>query len=188
MTLKAFRAVLFCAAALAPLAAQTPAPAAKPPASAPTKPAARASANTPANLGQLMKGTLYPASNVIFAAQDKNPADVAPAPDPSIAVNPLQSAYGKWEAIENGSLAIVEVANLLTIPGRKCANGREAPIRNPDWAKFVQGLRDAGMTAYKAAQAKDQDKIIDAAGTITEACAMCHDKYREKPSLADRCK
>jgi len=135
-----------------------------------------------------MKGILYPASNVIFAAQEQNPADVPPAKDPSTATNPLASSYGKWEAIENSALALTEAANLLTIPGRKCSNGRDVPLRNPDWAKFVQGLRNAGMTAYKAAQSKNQDNIVMAADTMTEACANCHDKYREKPTLADRCK
>jgi hypothetical protein len=141
-----------------------------------------------ANLLQLMRGTLYPASNVLFAAQNQNPADVPPAKDPSVATNPLESTYGKWEAVENSALAIVEVANLLTLPGRKCANGRDVPLKNPDWAKFVQGLREAGMTAYQAAQSKNQDKIVDAADVITTACANCHNKYRETPTLADRCK
>jgi cytochrome c553 len=81
-----------------------------------------------------------------------------------------------------------EAANLLTIPGRKCANGLPVPLQNPDWSKFVQGLRDAGMAVYKAAQTKNQDKIVDAADVMTTACANCHDKYREKPNLADRCK
>ena len=141
-----------------------------------------------ANLAQLMKGTLYPASNVIFAAQDQNPADVPRAKDPNMATDPLTSAYGKWEAVENSALAIAEVANLLTLPGRKCSNGRDVPLKNADWAKFVQDLRGAGMTAYAAAQAKNQDKIIDAASVMTTACANCHDKYREKANLADRCK
>jgi cytochrome c556 len=52
----------------------------------------------------------------------------------------------------------------------------------------VQGLRDAGTTAYKAAQSKNTDNILTAADAITEACANCHNKYREKPNLADRCK
>ncbi|HEV2199591.1 MAG TPA: hypothetical protein VGR73_07210 [Bryobacteraceae bacterium] len=158
---------------------------------APAKASAAAAApamQVHASLLQLMRGTLYPASNVLFAAQDKNPADVAPANDPSVAVNPLESSYGKWEAVENSALAIVEVANLLTLPGRKCANGRDVPLRNPDWPKFVQGLRDAGMTAYQAAKSKNQDKIVDAADVITTACANCHNKYRETPTLADRCK
>jgi hypothetical protein len=141
-----------------------------------------------ATLGQLMKGVLFPSSNVIFAAQSENPADVPPAKDPSMATNPLASTYGKWEAVENSSLAIAEAANLLMIPGRKCSNGRDAPLQNTDWAKFVQGLRDAGVTVYKAAQSKNQDKIVDAADVLTTACANCHEKYREKANLADRCK
>jgi hypothetical protein len=140
-----------------------------------------------ANLAQLMRGTLFPSSNVIFAAQTQNPADVAPAKDPSIAVNLLESSYGKWQAVENSALAITEVANLLTLQGRKCSNGKDVPLRNADWAKFVQELRDAGMTTYKAAQAKDQDKITDATDVLSAACANCHNRYREKPTLAERC-
>jgi hypothetical protein len=141
-----------------------------------------------ATLGQLMKGTLYPESNVVFAAQDTNPAEVPHAKDPSMATDPLASQYGRWEAVENNALAIAEVANLLSLPGRKCSNGLEVPVKNPDWAKFVEELRNAGMAAYAAAQAKNQDKMTDVAGVMTEACMHCHVKYREKRNLADRCK
>jgi hypothetical protein len=158
--------------------AQTPAPAK----AAPTP------SRNPANLAQLMKGILYPNSNVIFFAQADNPNDVPQAKDPATAVNPLASSYGKWEAVENAGLAITEAASLLTVPGRKCSNGRAVPMTNADWPKLVQGLRDAGIAAYKAAQTKDQDKILDAAEVMTNACANCHDKYREKPTVADRCK
>jgi hypothetical protein len=135
-----------------------------------------------------MKGILFPSANVIFFAQGDNPKDVPEAKDPALAVNPLASSYGKWEAVENAGLAITEAANLLTVPGRKCSNGLPVPVTNADWPKLVQGLRDAGMAAYKAAQSKNQDKILDAADVLTTACANCHDKYREKPALADRCK
>jgi cytochrome c556 len=158
---------------------------------APPKAAAKAAAparQNPATLAQLMKGILYPSSNVIFAAQGDNPNDVPPAKDPATAVNPLASSYGKWEAVENAGLAISEAANLLTVPGRKCSNGLPVPVTNADWSKLVQGLRDAGMAAYKAAQSKNQDKILDAADVMTTACANCHDKYREKPTPAGRCK
>lgn len=133
-----------------------------------------------------MKGILFPSSNVIFAAQGLNPAEVPQAKDPSAATDPLASTYGKWEAVENSSLAIVEAASLLSVPGRKCSNGLAVPIKNADWPKLVQGLREAGMVAYKAAQSKNQDKILDASDTLTTACANCHEKYRDKPSLADR--
>ena len=169
----------------ATLMAQTPAPKAAP---APAKAAVAGPAmQVKADLRQLMRGTLFPASNIVFAAQDQNPNDVPPAKDPATATNLLASAYGKWEAIENSALALSEVANLLMLPGRKCANGRDVPIKNADWPKFVQGLRDAGIVVYKAAQTKNQDKIVDAADVMTTACANCHDKYREKPNLADRC-
>jgi Cytochrome C' len=150
-------------------------------------PAQGAGATTPANLAQLMRGTLYPESNVVFAAQDVNPEDVPHAKDPSMATDPLASSYGKWQAVENNALAIAEVANLLTLAGRKCANGLDVPVKNPDWAKFVQGLREAGMTAYAAAQTKNQDKMTDAADVMTTACKSCHDRYRERKP-ADRCK
>lgn len=141
-----------------------------------------------ATLTQLMRGTLYPESNVVFAAQDQNPADVPHAKDPSMATDPLMSQFGKWEAVENNALAIAEVASLLSLPGRKCANGLDVPVGNPDWAKFVEELREAGMTAYAAAQTKNQDKMTDAADVMTTACKNCHDRYRDKRNLAARCK
>jgi len=156
-------------------------------------PAARGAVPTPraevqANLAQLMRGILYPASNIVFAAQSDNPADIKPAQTPSTATDLLTSTYGKWQAVENSALAIVEAANLLVLPGRKCSNGRDVPLRNKDWSQFVQELREAGMTAYKAAQTKNTDNILTAADPLTMACSNCHEKYREKPDLSDRCK
>jgi len=135
------------------------------------------------NLLQVMRGVIYPASNVVFAAQSDDPAKVKPAePDPATSPNPLTSAYGGWTAVENAGIALAEAANLLTIPGRMCANGKPAPIQNADWRMWVQELRDAGMATYKAAQKKDQDAILEAAGVVSEACSHCHDKYREVPN------
>jgi hypothetical protein len=142
----------------------------------------------PATLAQLMRGIMFPNSNLVFAAQGKDPANVPPAKNPSSAINPLEGTYGKWEAVENSSLAMVEAADLLTVAGRVCSNGRPVPTTNPDWAGLVQGLRDAGMKSYRAAQAKDQDKIADAADALTTACGNCHTKYRDKAKLEDRCR
>jgi cytochrome c553 len=153
------------------------------------KPATAAPAYRPEaqNLTQVMKGILFTSSNVVFAAQNINPSDVKPAKDPSLATDPLENTYGKWEAVENAGLALSEAANLLMIPGRKCSNGKDAPLKNADWPKFVQGLREAGQKVYTAAKTKDQEKIVDAADVMTTACANCHEKYREKPTPAERC-
>jgi hypothetical protein len=141
-----------------------------------------------ANLAQLMRAIMFPNSNVIFFAQDKDPAGVKPQGDPSLSTDPLSGTFGGWAAVENSSLALAEAANLLTIPGRVCSNGRAVPVKNADWLTFVQGLREAGITSYKAAQSKSNEKMLDAADVVTTACSNCHDRYREKPGgVADRC-
>lgn len=141
-----------------------------------------------ANLSQLMRGILFPNSNVVFSAQSDDPAEVKPAKKPSLATDPLTSTYGKWDAVENSALALVESANLMMMPGRKCANGVDVPVTSPEWAKFVQELRDAGMKSYQAAKAKSQDNILDATDALTTSCGHCHGKWREKANLQDRCK
>jgi len=141
-----------------------------------------------ATLAQLMRGTLYPESNVVFAAQDTNPAEVPHAKDPSMSTDLLTSQYGKWDAVENSALAMAEVANLLAVPGRKCSNGLDVPVDNPDWAKFVQEMRDAGMASYAAAQTKSQDKMVEVSDVLNNACKHCHDRYRDRRRVADRCK
>jgi hypothetical protein len=145
---------------------------------------------TRADLNQLMRGVLYPAANVVFFAQADNPADVkrTPGRDPSMATDPLESTFGGWQAVENAALALTESADLLLIPGRICSNGVPAPVSDPDWAKFVQELRDAGIKAYKSAQSKDQDKMVEVAETLSTSCANCHRKWRDRRTPADRCK
>ena len=153
-------------------------------------PPANATQGVYANLNQLMRGVLYPAANVVFFAQAENPGDVKPVPgqDPSMATDPLTSTFGGWQAIENAALALAESANLLLVPGRICSNGAPVPMKDPDWAPLVQKVRDAGLMAYKAAQAKDQDKMIDISETLSGACAGCHRKWRDRRSPANRCK
>jgi len=44
------------------------------------------------------------------------------------------------------------------------------------------------MKAYKAAQAKDQEKMIDLSETVSASCAGCHRKWRDRRTPANRCK
>jgi len=143
-----------------------------------------------ANLNQLMRGVLYPAANVVFFAQADNPAEVkfVPGHDPGMSTDPLTSTFGGWQAVENAALALAESVNLLSISGRRCANGVPVPTKDPAWATFVQQVRDVSMEAYKAAQAKDQDKIIDLSGRLSASCAGCHRKWRDRRTPENRCK
>jgi hypothetical protein len=181
MLLGVIASVAACTFLLAGVRAQAPAPA--------RGRGAAPAARVHGTLLQVMRGILYPASNVIFAAQSDDPATIKPAtPDPATSPNPLTSSYGGWTAVENAGIALAEAANLLTIPGRMCSNGKPAPIQNADWQMWVQELRDAGMATYKAAQSKNQDGILEAAGVVSEACSHCHDKYREVPGgVKNRC-
>jgi hypothetical protein len=167
--------------------APAPAPAAKPAAAAP----AASRYRVHGTLNQVMRGILFPNSNVIFAAQGDDPAGIKQDKDPSLATDPLKSIYGGWTAVEDSGLALAEAANLLMIPGRVCSNGKPAPVGNADWAKFAAGLREAGMEAVKAGKAKSQDAVLDVSDKMTSACAACHDVYREKTDaqggLAARC-
>jgi cytochrome c556 len=187
----AVAAVIAGVTAMAVVQAQAPAapkPAAgKPAAAAP----AAARYRTHGNLNQVMRGVLFPNSNVVFAAQSEDFAKIAQDKDPSTATDPLKGVYNSWTAVEDSGYALAEAANLLMIPGRVCSNGKPAPVANADWAKFVAGLRDAGMEAVKAAKAKSTDAIVDVSDKMTSACAACHDVYREKTDkqggLAARC-
>jgi len=172
--------------AQAPRGAMPPAPPAGRGGSAPAG-RGGAAQKADANLAQLMRGIVYPSSNVVFAAQSE--LNFPSVKDPATSPNLLTSTYGGWQAVESAALGLAESANLLTIPGRMCSNGVPAPVTRPDWIKFTQGLRDAGLAAYKASQSKNQDKMVDASGTVADACSACHDVYREqKGGLPDRCK
>ena len=185
--LAAVMALIAGVVAMAVVQAQAPA-ATKPAAPKPAAGAAPAARyRTHGNLNQVMRGVLFPNSNVVFAAQSEDFAKIAQDKDPSTATDPLRGVYNSWTAVEDSGYALAEVANLLMIPGRVCSNGKPAPVGNADWAKFVAGLREAGMEAVKAAKAKNQDAMLDVSDKMTSACSACHDVYREKPDVSARC-
>jgi hypothetical protein len=162
----------------------TPAPA---PAPAPAAPAAQPYAN----LAQVMRGIPFPNSNIIFDTQSLDPEaqkDKKPGETAAVGASAqYNSVYGGWQAVENAALALQETANLIMIPGRLCENGRPVPLDREDYRKFADGLAEAGKVAYKAAQSKNLDAMLEAGGTVTDACAACHEVYREKPDNKDRC-
>jgi cytochrome c556 len=60
-----------------------------------------------------------------------------------------------------------------------CENGRPAPVDQDDFKQWAQGLVAAGEAAYKAAQAKDMDAMLDVSGTLADACLACHETNRD---------
>ncbi len=160
----------------------TPAPAPAP------APAAAVPALRPhSTLAQMMRGIPFPSSNIIFDAQSEDPAGAKQAEMGKGATAAYSTVYGGWQAVENSALAVAETANLLLVPGRLCENGRPVPLDREDFRKYADGLAEAGRAAYAAAQKKDMDAIVEVSGTVSEACAMCHEVYRDKDDPKDRC-
>ena len=146
------------------------------PAPAPTAPAADAP-QVKGSLNQVMRGILFPNSNIIFDAQDRDPGAPPAAADP--AASPYAGTYGGWEAVENASMALAEAANLVALPGRSCANGKPVPLSDPTFQKGLAALRDVSAMSYKAAQEKKLEAFLDISDKVTQACATCHDVYRD---------
>ena len=132
------------------------------------------------NLAQVMRGILFTNSNILFDVQSSDPAaPPAEAVSGGGATANFAGIYGGWQKVENAAIALGESANLITIPGRRCENGRGVPLSQPNWAQFVQQLKDAADVALVAARARDQAAASDATNDIAEACYVCHEVYRD---------
>jgi hypothetical protein len=86
--------------------------------------------------------------------------------------------YAGWEGVENSALALAEMAPML-LTARACSNGLPAPTTQEDWKSAVQGLVVAGQKAHAAALTRNTDAMLEVGETINDACAACHDKYRD---------
>ena len=163
-----------------------------PPAQAPPAAAdSSATAQKPyGSLAQVMRGIPFPNSNIIFDTQTNDPG-VPKKADASGgaggATGTYANTYGGWQQVENAAVALSEVANLVTIPGRLCENGLPVPISDPTFQKGVKALADVGVAALEAAKTKNLDKMVDVSGAISDACLVCHEKYREVPQGKMRC-
>jgi mono/diheme cytochrome c family protein len=162
---------------------------AAPAAAAPTAASSGAPAFPPAgNLAELMRGILFPSSNLVFNTQSQDPG--APLPDrpPELPRDQAFSwvdwgagIYTGWDLVDYAAVAIAETAPLLLVPGRRCENGKPVPVDRADWIQYTQELAAAGRAAYKASQTRSQEAIIEATNVITDACLNCHVAYRDKP-------
>jgi hypothetical protein len=133
-------------------------------------------------LVQVMRSILFPNSNIIFDTQTKDPGAPPPKPTDTAgagATIKYAAVYTGWQVVENSAVALADSANLIMIPGRTCENGKPVPVDQDDFKKYAQGLRDAGRAALKAAQSKNLDAMVEVSGTVADACAACHEVYRD---------
>jgi len=137
------------------------------------------------NMAQLMRGVFFPNSNLIFTVQTHDPAAPAPKPTPEQQAQGFSFAdwgagiYGGWQMIDNAAIAIADASPLMLAPGIRCENGRLAPVNDPDWIKFTEQMIEIARKTYKASQSRSQEAVSDATGDLADACAACHQAYRE---------
>jgi len=139
----------------------------------------------PGNLAQVMRGILFPSSNLIFNVQNQDPGQQKmgwqPGDTPFGWADWGAGIYSGWELVDYAAIAIAESAPLLLTPGRRCENGRPVPIDRPDWIQFTREMADAGRAAYRASQSRNRDAVIEVTNVIADACLRCHEVYRDKP-------
>jgi len=139
----------------------------------------------PGNLAQVMRGILFPSSNLIFNVQNHDPGQQKmgwqPGDTPFGWADWGAGIYSGWELVDYAAIAIAESAPLMLTPGRRCENGRPVPIDRPDWIQFTQEMVEAGRAAYRASQLRNRDAVIEVTNVIADACLRCHEVYRDKP-------
>jgi mono/diheme cytochrome c family protein len=140
------------------------------------------------NLAELMRGVLFPSSNLIFNVQGIDPAaPVTPGVVGAGATTAFSwmdwgaGIYKGWEIVDYAAVAIADTAPLMLTPGRRCENGKPVPVDRPDWIQFTHELADAGLAARKASQTRNQEAVSDASNQLADACLHCHEVYRDKP-------
>ena len=142
------------------------------------------SAQPVGTLAQVMRGILFPNSNLLFDVQSRDPAAPPAAAGDGTITSTFAGIYTGWQVVENASVALAEVRHLITMPGRLCENGRPVPAQEADFVKYAEELGEAGRAALKIAQSKDRDAMIEITNQIAGACENCHVVYRR---FEDRC-
>ncbi len=138
------------------------------------------------NLNQLMRGIMFPNSNIIFTVQTHDPAEKK---KPGNAANANEGfnwaawgndLYSGWEIVDYAAIALAESAPLMLTPGRRCENGKPVPVTDPDWIRFTKEMAQVGAAAYRASQTRNQEKVSDISSDVADACLHCHQVFRDK--------
>ena len=116
-----------------------------------------------ASVRQIMKGIVDPATAVVF-----NSVSVTMTATGTEEKAPHTDQ--EWEFVGNSAAALVESGNLLLMGNRVVDAG--------DWVKWSRALRDAGVVALRAAEAKDKDALFATGEAINTSCDSCHEKYQ----------
>jgi hypothetical protein len=140
-----------------------------------------AQTNARGTLIQVMRGSVFRDANLIFDVQQADPgAPPQPhntGPGTSTTAN-FSNVYTGWQVVENAAVMLDEAVDIMLKP-RMCANGIAAPVTDPLYRKTAAGLRVVAKDVLHAAQAKNRERVIELAEPLADACAACHQVYRD---------
>ncbi len=104
----------------------------------------------------------------------------------------------EWKTVRYSAITLIEAANLLSMPGRSVAAAHDPAVpaappglgelshaeiqqridsTHDGFTQFARNLQDAGLRALTAIDAKNAQGLMEAGGTIDEACEACHVTY-----------
>ena len=136
-------------------------------------------------LAQLMRSVFFPNSNLIFTVQTRDPGAPVPPPPPTaqgVGTSVFEwgmGIYTGWPVIENAAVALADSSPLMLVPGLRCENGALAPINDPDWIRFTEDTIAVAKRTLRLAQTRNQDAVSEITGDLSDACAACHQAYRD---------
>ncbi len=144
-----------------------------------------AAAGPAGNLQQVMRGIMFPNSNILFTVQTHDPGEKKKAGDATFNGGFNWAMWGNdlysgWDIVDYAAIALAESAPLMLTPGRRCENGQPVPVNDPDWIRFTNEMAEVGRAAYRASQTRNQEKVSDITGDIADACLHCHQVFRDK--------
>jgi hypothetical protein len=118
-----------------------------------------------ADLKQLMNGVIDPAADGIW---DSTGWIITAAGEE----HKRPQNDEEWLAVMNQAITLTEAGNLLMLVPR---------AKDDDlWMKRSRELIEAGEKAWRAAQAKDPQRVFDTGGEVYVACLNCHGDYIEE--------
>ena len=104
-------------------------------------------------VSQLMIDIIYPSSDALFYIERTPP-----------------KTDHDWNVIRANALTPAESGNLLLMGYRQRDQDR--------WVKDTKLMIDAGTAAFRAAQKKDMQAILDLNDQLYQSCVVCHKDYR----------
>lgn len=84
-----------------------------------------------------------------------------------------------WEMVAEHAIQLAAAGPAITVGGTGPTDGLW--VKNPAWRAHAQEMSDAGVAAFRAAQAKSLDQLIAANGRLVESCEACHKEF--KPAI-----